>query len=150
MGMEAAFKDVFLPPGKIKKNTALTVAGTPCPSLFAPHSRVSTKSIRQWVSIHSLIFPVSPAYFCTVREGGFCLLDLPQDVVFDLPRLTMIGDRQLYIENHRGVLHFSSDRLRLALSKGELEVTGDGLVIRTIWTEEVFVEGQIKNIEMRE
>ncbi|GFN30337.1 hypothetical protein PCURB6_05970 [Paenibacillus curdlanolyticus] len=76
------------------------------------------------------------------------LLELPQDVVYDLPRLTMIGDRQLYIENHRGVLHFSSDRLRLALSKGELEVTGTDLVIRTIWTEEVFVEGVIKNIEV--
>ncbi|GMK40086.1 hypothetical protein PCCS19_31410 [Paenibacillus sp. CCS19] len=77
------------------------------------------------------------------------LLELPQDVVYDLPRLTMIGDRQLYIENHRGVLHFSSDRLRLALSKGELEVTGEDLVIRTIWTEEVFVEGVIKHIEVR-
>ncbi|PWV95409.1 sporulation protein YqfC [Paenibacillus cellulosilyticus] len=77
------------------------------------------------------------------------LLELPQDVVYDLPRLTMIGDRQLYIENHRGVLHFSSDRLRLALSKGELEVTGEDLVIRTIWTEEVFIEGVIKHIEVR-
>jgi len=77
------------------------------------------------------------------------LLELPQDVVYDLPRVTMIGDRQLYIENHRGVLHFSSDRLRLALSKGELEVTGEDLVIRTIWTEEVFIEGVIKHIEVR-
>jgi sporulation protein YqfC len=76
-------------------------------------------------------------------------LELPQDVVYDLPRVTMIGDRQLYIENHRGVLHFSSDRLRLALSKGELEVTGEDLVIRTIWTEEVFIEGVIKHIEVR-
>ena len=81
--------------------------------------------------------------------GEYPLLDLPQDVVFDLPRLTMIGDRQLYIENHRGVLHFSSDKLRLALTKGELEITGQELVIRTIWTEEVFVEGQIRHIEMR-
>ncbi|MCM3627275.1 sporulation protein YqfC [Paenibacillus glycanilyticus] len=78
------------------------------------------------------------------------ILDLPQDVVYDLPRMTMIGDRQLYIENHRGVLHFSSEKLRLALSRGELEVTGTSLVIRTIWTEEVFIEGQIKSIEVRD
>jgi len=76
------------------------------------------------------------------------LLDMPHDVVYDLPRLTMIGDRQLYIENHRGVVHFSSDKLRLALSKGQLEVTGSELVIRTIWTEEVFVEGIIANIQL--
>ncbi|AZN40474.1 sporulation protein YqfC [Paenibacillus albus] len=85
-----------------------------------------------------------------LRKMAADLLDLPQDVVMDLPRLTMIGDRQLYIENHRGVLHFSSDKLRLALSKGEIEVTGSDLVIRTIWTEEVVIEGFIKNIEVRE
>jgi sporulation protein YqfC len=85
-----------------------------------------------------------------LRKMAADLLDLPQDVVMDLPRLTMIGDRQLYIENHRGVLHFSSEKLRLALSKGELEVTGSDLIIRTIWTEEVFIEGVIKNIEVRE
>ena len=75
-------------------------------------------------------------------------LDMPQDVVFELPRLTLIGDRQLYIENHRGVINFSEEVLRLALSKGELEVRGRELIIRTIWTDEVFVEGIITGIEL--
>ncbi|MFE5319928.1 sporulation protein YqfC [Paenibacillus sp. NPDC056579] len=76
------------------------------------------------------------------------LLDLPQDVVMDLPRMTMIGNMQLYIENHRGVLHFSSDYLRLALSKGSLEVRGKQLVIRAILSEEVFIEGVIEDIKI--
>ncbi|AJY76324.1 sporulation protein YqfC [Paenibacillus beijingensis] len=84
-----------------------------------------------------------------LRKMTADILDLPQDVVYDLPRMTMIGDRQLYIENHRGVLHFSSDLLKLALSQGELEVAGKDLIIRTIWTEEVFVEGQIYGISIR-
>lgn len=75
------------------------------------------------------------------------LLDLPQDVVMDLPRVTMIGNRQLYIENHRGVLHFSNEALKLALSKGKLEVYGQELVIRAIMTEEVFIEGVIQDIK---
>ncbi|EXX91902.1 hypothetical protein BG53_00120 [Paenibacillus darwinianus] len=83
-----------------------------------------------------------------IRKWTADILDLPQDVVFDLPRLTMIGDRQLYIENHRGVIHFSPDKLRLALPKGELEVSGSGLVIRGIWTEEVFVEGVITDVHI--
>ncbi|MCR8631425.1 MULTISPECIES: sporulation protein YqfC [Paenibacillus] len=75
------------------------------------------------------------------------LLDLPQDVALDLPRMTMIGNLQLYIENHRGVLHFSSERLLLALPKGKLEVQGTQLVIRAILTEEVFIEGIIGEIK---
>ncbi|TVY09653.1 sporulation protein YqfC [Paenibacillus cremeus] len=75
------------------------------------------------------------------------LLDLPQDVVMDLPRITMIGNMQLYIENHRGVLHFSNELLRLALGKGKLEVHGQQLVIRAILSEEVFIEGVIHDIK---
>ncbi|MGG1600110.1 sporulation protein YqfC [Paenibacillus naphthalenovorans] len=75
------------------------------------------------------------------------LLDLPQDVVMDLPRMTMIGNVQLYIENHRGVLHFSSDMLTLALTKGRIEVYGSQLVIRAILSEEVFIEGVIRDIK---
>ncbi|WP_281888220.1 sporulation protein YqfC [Paenibacillus sp. YYML68] len=75
------------------------------------------------------------------------LLDLPQDVAMDLPRITMIGNMQLYIENHRGVLHFSSDSLKLALSKGKLEVSGSNLVIREIMPDEVMIEGMIRDIQ---
>ncbi len=75
------------------------------------------------------------------------LFDLPKDLVFDLPRMTMIGNVQLYIENHRGVLHFSNERLRLQLAKGELEVLGQELTLRTILPEEVFVEGVIHGVK---
>ncbi|NOU76055.1 sporulation protein YqfC [Paenibacillus sp. LMG 31458] len=75
------------------------------------------------------------------------ILDLPQDVVQDLPRITMIGNVQLYVENHRGVLHFSSEKLKLELTKGTLEVFGKQLVIRAILSEEVFIEGLIDNVK---
>ncbi|WP_202080682.1 sporulation protein YqfC [Caldalkalibacillus salinus] len=76
------------------------------------------------------------------------VLDLPQDVVLDLPRITMIGPLQMYIENHRGVLVFHSDELRLLLSnKGQLLVRGERFVIRQILPEEVLLEGFIREIQ---
>ncbi len=81
-----------------------------------------------------------------LRRFTASVLDLPQDVIFDLPRVTMVGNMQLYIENHRGVLHFSSSQLRLQLSVGNMEVTGEQLVIRTILPEEVLIEGTIQDI----
>jgi sporulation protein YqfC len=85
-----------------------------------------------------------------MRKWTADILDLPQDVAYDLPRMIMIGDCQLYIENHRGVLHFSSEQLKLKLSKGELEVNGTDLIIRTIWTEEVFIEGKITSVRLKD
>jgi sporulation protein YqfC len=81
-----------------------------------------------------------------IRKFTSDFLDLPKDVVFDLPRITMIGNMQLYIENHRGVLGFSQSSLRLQLSVGELNISGEQLVIRTILAEEVFIEGIIQDI----
>lgn len=83
-----------------------------------------------------------------LRNWTARILDLPQDVVLDLPRITMIGGLQLTVENHRGVLHFSSESLLLAMEKGELEVTGNELVIRNIGAEEVFVEGRITGVKL--
>jgi sporulation protein YqfC len=77
------------------------------------------------------------------------ILDIPQDVALDLPRVTMIGNIQLYVENHRGVQHFSSDLLRLSLPNGTLEVSGAKLVIRAILSEEVFIEGEIRDIRYK-
>lgn len=78
------------------------------------------------------------------------LLDLPQDVLQEMPRITLIGNKELYIENHRGVLHFSSEQLRLALAQGSLEISGQGLVIRNILGQELSVEGIIGEIRYKE
>jgi len=78
------------------------------------------------------------------------VLDLPQDLLLDMPRITLIGNKELYIENHRGVLQFSSEILRLALSKGSLEITGTGLEIRNILGQELAVEGIIGEIRYKE
>lgn len=82
-----------------------------------------------------------------INQWTATLLDLPKDVTDDLPRVTMIGNVQLYIENHRGVLHFSSEMLKLALVKGRIEVYGSDLVLRAILTEEVFIEGKILDVK---
>lgn len=74
------------------------------------------------------------------------VLDLPQDLLQDMPRITLIGNKELYIENHRGVLHFSSEQLKLALAKGSLEITGQELIIRNILGQELAVEGVIGEI----
>ena len=74
------------------------------------------------------------------------ILDLPQDLLFDLPRLTLIGNKEIHIENHRGVLFFSAEKLVLSLAEGALEITGSGLSIRAILSSEVTIEGTIQHI----
>jgi sporulation protein YqfC len=74
------------------------------------------------------------------------VLDFPQDITMEMPRITMIGQLQMYIENHRGVLAFTQQELRLLLTKGQLLVRGQKLVIRAILPEEVLLEGIVDQV----
>lgn len=74
-------------------------------------------------------------------------LDIPMDVTMSLPRMELIGNVQLRIENHKGVIHFTDQYLKLALSIGTLEVEGNNLSIRMIHTEELMVDGTIVNLK---
>ncbi|OLO38888.1 sporulation protein YqfC [Alkalihalophilus pseudofirmus] len=73
-------------------------------------------------------------------------MELPADVLMDLPRITMIGQIHIYIENHRGVLQFSNKELRLLLSQGQLLIKGEQFVIKTILPEELLLEGKIDKV----
>jgi sporulation protein YqfC len=82
-----------------------------------------------------------------LRKVAAKMLDLPADVTMEMPRITMIGQIHLYIENHRGVLQFTNKELRLLLTKGQLIVRGERLVIRAILPEEVLIEGKISGVQ---
>jgi sporulation protein YqfC len=73
-------------------------------------------------------------------------MDLPADVVMDLPRITMIGQIHIYIENHRGVKAFSNEQLALRLKQGVLMINGNDFVIKTILPEEILLEGTITSV----
>lgn len=73
-------------------------------------------------------------------------LDLPRDVVLDVPRITLIGDMQLAVENHRGLLEYSSERIAVGAPRGRLAVLGRDLVIGTVSGEVITVRGQIEAV----
>lgn len=77
-------------------------------------------------------------------------VELPADVVMDLPRITIIGQLHIYIENHNGVLAFSNEELRLMLKQGQLLVKGNDFVLKTILPEEILLEGKIDEVKYLE
>lgn len=75
------------------------------------------------------------------------MLDLPRDIVLDLPRMVLTGNRRLVVENHKGVIEYTSEVLRLNTAKGELRIKGEGLVLLSIFREEVWIEGRLHQLE---
>ena len=66
-----------------------------------------------------------------VQQGLAGALDLPRDAIRDLPRLTLIGQGELVVENHRGVAFFDQERVLVALG----DVQGHSLHAATVMAE---------------
>lgn len=74
-------------------------------------------------------------------------LELPQDILLDLPRITMIGQLHVYIENHHGLAKFQDDELQIFLNTGILQIKGENFVLKTILPEEILLEGKILELK---
>ncbi|WP_077621466.1 sporulation protein YqfC [Sediminibacillus massiliensis] len=73
-------------------------------------------------------------------------LELPSDVVLELPRITTIGTLHAYIENHKGLMLFSDSELRLRMRDGYLRINGENFVLKMMLPEEILLEGVIKEL----
>lgn len=73
-------------------------------------------------------------------------LEIPNDVMLDLPKVVLIGNLQVFIENHRGVMEYTPELVKVLVGEGEIKITGEGLTLRNMTADEIIVEGKIKNI----
>ena len=75
-------------------------------------------------------------------------LDLPADGVAGLPHLDLIGDHELRIENHRGIMSYGDKEIHVGGGKMVIRVQGDGLRLRVMNAQELLITGQIMGIEV--
>lgn len=73
-------------------------------------------------------------------------LELPPDVLIDLPRLTLVGNLQLAVENHKGLAHFSPGELGIVTRTGKIDVRGEDLEIGSVGADEIRVLGRIASL----
>ncbi len=73
-------------------------------------------------------------------------LEIPAEVILDLPKVILLGNLQLVVENHRGILKYNPELIHINVSEGEVVIQGKDLKLRSVLPEEIFVEGRIKSI----
>ena len=73
-------------------------------------------------------------------------IGVPEDVVLGLPQLILTGDRELSIENHRGVRSVTPERISIETRYGTAIIDGSALVLRAIGHDDVAISGIIAGI----
>lgn len=83
-----------------------------------------------------------------LMEKTSALLDLPGDVVAGLPRLELMGDRDLLLEHYRGILSCEKEEIHVDGGKWVLRIRGRELLIRTMREHELRITGWIDSLEL--
>lgn len=81
-----------------------------------------------------------------LRDRLVSLLELPGDAMLDVARITMVGDREMMVENHRGLTEYTPNRVVLTVPEGELAIDGEELCIGAISREQVILLGKIRAV----
>ena len=74
--------------------------------------------------------------------------DLPGDLVAGLPSIEVVGDREVRMENHRGILAYGSQAIHISGGKLIVKVRGEGLELRSMNADELLITGQIQALEL--
>lgn len=74
-------------------------------------------------------------------------MGLPNEVICNIPNIKIVGNNEINIENHMGIIEYSAELLRINSGVGVIKVTGENLKINEINYEEVILTGEIKMIE---
>lgn len=74
-------------------------------------------------------------------------LEIPRDLVLDLPKITITGRNELYIQNHHGIIEYNPGLLRINISRGFLEIEGKNLEIKALMPEEMNICGEIFSLK---
>lgn len=82
-----------------------------------------------------------------LKEKFAEMLELPKEIVMNVPKMIMVGNSDLVIENYKGVIEYEPERIRLNTVTGVVKITGRMLTIREITSEDVMVSGDISTLE---
>ena len=82
-----------------------------------------------------------------VRERVTDALDLPKEITQNLSHLSVVGEKELFIENYKGILEYTPEIVRVKTHGRALTVTGRDLEIRTITDDDLQIVVVINTIE---
>jgi sporulation protein YqfC len=76
------------------------------------------------------------------------VFDLPADALAGLPRVELVGDREVRMENHRGILAYGDKEIHVSGGPFLIKVTGEGLELRAMTGLELLITGHITGIQL--
>ena len=76
------------------------------------------------------------------------MLDLPADALAGVPRLELVGDGELRVENHKGILAYGDEEIQVSGGVFLIQIRGSNLALRAMTGLELLITGRIDGIQL--
>ncbi len=76
------------------------------------------------------------------------ITELPEELLTGYSKMVLLGDKEFLIENVKGIIEYDNTKIRVNTLSGEIQVSGQKLIINEITKDELLIKGKIKNINI--
>ncbi|NLK37856.1 MAG: sporulation protein YqfC [Epulopiscium sp.] len=76
-------------------------------------------------------------------------LELPKEVLLNLPLLSLTGREELIIENYKGIMEYGEEVIRVNTAAGVLRVEGKCLLLKQLTSECIVITGGIRGVQFQ-
>ncbi|MDF2877487.1 MAG: hypothetical protein K0S30_583 [Clostridia bacterium] len=73
-------------------------------------------------------------------------LDIPKEVITNLPVITLTGNQEIVIENFNSLIEYTAQKIRLHTKSGILVIDGIELEAKNMTAEKICIKGHIIQI----
>lgn len=72
--------------------------------------------------------------------------NLPRDIMLDLPKITIISDNEITIENHKGVVLFENKEVKVNSNVGLISISGSDFEILFMGGSTLTLSGKFESV----
>ncbi len=76
------------------------------------------------------------------------LLEIPKEISYDTPKLTITGLNEMTIENYKGILEYEEFFVQIKTHIGIININGYGLTLENMTNDDIKVKGKIESIDI--
>ena len=77
-------------------------------------------------------------------------LEIPREVITNVPKITVTGFDEILIENFKGILEYEDFFVRISTSIGNVNINGFNLKLNQMTDDDVLVSGKIENLDFEQ
>lgn len=74
-------------------------------------------------------------------------LEIPREVISNVPKITVTGFDEVLIENFKGILEYEDYFTRISTSIGNININGFNLKLNQMTDDDILVSGRIENLD---